>query len=227
MGNVGIQACDPTGTLCFGGDGFSISGPGIGITYNLPGCSQSISVGPTATTVTNVCPGSISTATIGISAGDSSVNTSNIGASTKLLSTEIIELKRKNALLGVHTATPPTWTVEEIIRRSTTSNPCMLMGHKITPEYLKKIGEFYNPKGKTIKINVIKLYKKSSERKTIEFTVNTTDTILSLKQKIKTKEWIPEKEQKIFFKSKELLDGYMIGHFITNNNEELFLHSNE
>ena len=27
-------------------------------------------------------------------------------------------------------------------------------------------------------------------------------------------------------KSKELLDGYMIGHFITNNNGELFLHSN-
>ena len=142
MGNVGVQACDPTGTVCFGGDGFSISGPGIGITYNLPGCSQSISVGPTATTVTNVCPGSISTATIGISAGDSSVNTSNI-SNIGTLSSGMIELKRKAAQLGVHTATPPTWTAEEVIRRSTTDNPCMLMGHKITPEYLEKIRNYY------------------------------------------------------------------------------------
>ena len=89
MGNVALQSCDPTGTVCFGGDGFSISGPGIGITISAPTCDQSISVGPTATTVTNVCPGSISTATIGISAGDISVDSYNIGTSS-----EMIELKK-------------------------------------------------------------------------------------------------------------------------------------
>jgi len=220
MGNVSLQSCDPTGTICIGSDSLSISGPGLGITISAPSCVESVSVGPDATTFTTVCPGSTTTLTVsGVSAGGSSVNTSNIGAIT-----EMIELKRNAALLGVHTATPPTWTAEKVIRRSTTNNPCMLMGHKITPEYLKRIGELYNPK---IKIYVVKLYKKNDARKTLEFTVNTTDTILSLKQKIKTKEWIPEKEQKLFFKSRELLDGYMIGHFITNNNEELLLYSNE
>ena len=78
---------------------------------------------------------------------------------------------------------------------------------------------------KTIVILVIKLYegRDISIRKTIQFTVQTTDTIASLKIKYNAKESIPEHKQKISFNGIELLNGYLIGHFITSSGGELFL----
>ena len=138
MGNISLQSCDPTGTICVGDNVLSISGPGLGISISAPSCEQSISVGPDATTVTNICPGSISTATIGISTGGASgdfIEDYQMGSAAE------INCKIKSAMMGIHTASPPNWTVEEMVRRSTTNNPCMFMGHKITPEYLKALGQ--------------------------------------------------------------------------------------
>lgn len=71
MGNVSLQACDPTGTICIGSDSLSISGPGLGITISAPSCIESVSVGSDATTFTTVCPGVTHTLTIsGVSSGD-------------------------------------------------------------------------------------------------------------------------------------------------------------
>lgn len=53
---------DPTGTVCAGDGMLSFSGFGLSVGFDISGCTQSVSVGPDATTFTTICPGSVTTA---------------------------------------------------------------------------------------------------------------------------------------------------------------------
>ena len=82
MGNtVSLQVCDPSGTFCIGEDVLSITALGLSVSFDISGCTESISVGPDATTFTTVCPGSVTTATLsGVSSGDNMFSATDLNS---------------------------------------------------------------------------------------------------------------------------------------------------
>lgn len=79
--NITLQVCDPSGTICAGDGILSFTGFGLSIGFDISGCSESISVGPDATTFTTVCPGIVSTTIIsGVNSGDNMFSTTNLNS---------------------------------------------------------------------------------------------------------------------------------------------------
>ena len=125
MGNVvSLQVCDPTGTVCVGDGVLNITGFGLSVGFDISGCSESVSVGPDATTFTTVCPGVVSTAIIsGVNSGDEMIST-NLNAGFEFNHSHLNH--RLN--MGVST----TSSVQGL--------PSMFMGMPIE-EYQKQLGE--------------------------------------------------------------------------------------
>lgn len=124
--NMTLQVCDPTGSVCAGDGILSFTGFGLSVGFDITGCSNSISVGPDATTFTTVCPGVITTAIVsGVNSGDEMFSTTtNLNSGFEFNQSQI----SNGSNLGVSTTSPIPGL------------PSMFMGIPIE-EYQRQLGE--------------------------------------------------------------------------------------
>ena len=126
MGNsVSLQVCDPSGTICAGDGILSFNGFGLSVGFDITGCTESVSVGPDATTFTTVCPGSVTTAIMsGVNSGDDMFSATDLNSGFEFNQSQI----SNGSNLGVSTTS------------SIPGLPSMFMGIPIE-EYQRQLGE--------------------------------------------------------------------------------------
>lgn len=123
--NMTLQVCDPTGTVCAGDGILSFNGFGLSVGFDITGCSNSISVGPDATTFTTVCPGVVTTAIVsGVNSGDDMFSATDLNSGFEFNPSQI----SNGSNMGVST----TNLIQGL--------PSMFMGIPIE-EYQRQLGE--------------------------------------------------------------------------------------
>ena len=189
--NVSLQVCDPTGTVCAGDGILSFTGFGLSVGFDITGCTESVSVGPSATTFTTVCPGVITTAIMsGVNSGDDMFSATDLNSGFEFNQSQI-----SNGSMGV----------------STTSHiqglPSMFMGIPIT-EYQRQLGESLKKTFLTDKPVSIMIHR--TDKPTLTINIARKSTVSNIKTKLNI-----QSSACLYWKGINMENHYPIGYFVT------------
>ena len=192
MGNsVTLQVCDPSGTVCVGDGILSFTGFGLSIGFDITGCSNSISVGPDATTFTTVCPGVKTTAIVsGVNSGDDMFSATNLNSGFEFNQSQI----SNSSNMGVS-----TMPIQGL--------PSMFMGIPIE-EYQRQLGESLKKTFLTDKPVLIMIHRTDKQILTINIARKSTVS------NIKTKLNIPSSAC-FYWKGLKMGNHDPIGYYVT------------
>lgn len=187
-----LQVCDPTGTVCAGDGILSFNGFGLSVSFDITGCSNSISVEPDVTTFTTVCPGVVTTAIVsGVNSGDDMFSVTDLNSGFDLNQAQI----SNGSNLGVST----THLIQGL--------PSMFMGIPIE-EYQRQLGESLDKTFLTDEPVSIMIHRTDKPILTINIAKKSTVS------NIKTKLNIPSSAV-IYWKGLKMENHYPIGYFVT------------
>lgn len=195
MGNsVTLQVCDPSGTVCAGDGMLSFTGFGLSVGFDITGCSNSISVGPDATTFTTVCPGVVTTAIMsGVNSGDDMFYATDLNSGFEFNQSQI----SNGSNLGVSTTSPVPGL------------PSMFMGIPIE-EYQKQLGESLKKTFLTDEPVSIMIHR--TNKPTLTINIARKSTVSNIKTKLN----IPT-DACFYWKGLSMENHYPIGYFITES----------
>ena len=167
MGNsVSLQVCDPSGTVSAGDGMVSFTGFGLSVGFDITGCTQSVSVGPDATTFTTVCPGVVTTATMsGVNSGDDMFSATDLNSGFEFNQSQI----SNGSNLGVST----TSTIQGL--------PSMFMGIPIA-EYQRQLGESLKKTFLTNETVSIMIHR--TDKPTLTINIARKSTVSNIKTKL-------------------------------------------
>lgn len=193
MGNsVSLQVCDPSGTVCAGDGILSFNGFGLSVGFDITGCTESISVGPDATTFTTVCPGSVTTAIMsGVNSGDDMFSATDLNSGFEFNQSQI----SNGSNLGVSTTSPIPGL------------PSMFMGIPIE-EYQRQLGESLKKTFLTDEPVSIMIHR--TDKPTLTINIARKSTVSNIKTKLN----IPT-DACFYWKGVNMENHYPIGYFIT------------
>jgi hypothetical protein len=190
--NMTLQVCDPTGTVCTGDGILSFNGFGLSVGFDITGCSNSISVGPDATTFTTVCPGVVTTAIVsGVNSGDDMFSTTYLNSGFEFNPSQI----SNGSNMGVST----TNLIQGL--------PSMFMGISIE-EYQKQLGESLKKTFLTDEQVSIMIHR--TDKPTLTINIARKSTVSNIKTKLN----IPSSAC-FYWKGLKMGNHYSIGYFVT------------
>ena len=193
--NMTLQVCDPTGTVCVGDGMLTFTGFGLSVGFDITGCTESISVGPDATTFTTVCPGVTTTAIIsGVNSGDDMcevTTTTDLNCGFEFNQSQI----SNGSNMGVSTTSPIPGL------------PSMFMGIPIE-EYQRQLGE--NLKKTFLTDEPVSIVIHRIEKPTLTINIARKSRISDIKTKLN----IPPNSC-LHWKGIKMENHYPIGYFVT------------
>lgn len=190
--NITLQVCDPTGTICAGDGTLSFNGFGLSVGFDINGCSDSVSVGPEATTFTTVCPGVVTTAVIsGVNSGDDMFSDIDLNSGFEFNQSQI----SNSSNIGVSTTKP----IQGL--------PSMFMGIPIA-EYQKQLAE--NLKKTFLTNELISIMIHRTNKPTLTINIAKKATVSNIKKKLNI-----ISTACFYWKGLKMENHYPIGYFVT------------